>query len=423
MHQRARCIGINIEETGEMLMTETDNKIIDYATLQYALNTGIIDISHVQEQAKMKKRQEILNQHNHEIWIGKDGKCYTYVDDEKKGRLLKKRKNKESMEEYLIGLYSEQNKPMTVQDVFNESIKKKIEYEEIGFGSKERYEIDFRRYLTEIAQMSISEVGEYQIEDLVKRTVVALQLNTKSFSNMRTIYYLIFKYAKKMGVTNVNITEVFSGISLPKKLLSKKHLDPGKQVYSNTEREEVIKYLTENLDLINMGLLLMFKTGIRVGELAALKRGDIGENYITISRTETRYRKDGEYVYDVKESPKTEAGERKIYLPDNSLWILKKLRSYAYIGEYLFEKEGERIKTFTFRKRLSNVCEKCGVDSKSPHKVRKTYGTMLINSHVDERLVIRQMGHSNIGVTKGSYYYDDKNSEQKRQQINSVSGL
>ena len=46
--------------------------------------------------------------------------------------------------------------------------------------------------------------------------------------------------------------------------------------------------------------------------------------YVKIRRTETRYLKDGVWVYDVKEYPKSDAGVRDIVIPKDYVFIIKK---------------------------------------------------------------------------------------------------
>lgn len=71
----------------------------------------------------------------------------------------------------------------------------------------------------------------------------------------------------------------------------------------------------------------------------------------------------------------------------------------------------------------SSLCKNAGVVKKSPHKIRKTYGSILIDSGVDESLIIEQMGHTDIKTTKEHYYRNRKNKEQKTDIINAVIGL
>ena len=93
----------------------------------------------------------------------------------------------------------------------------------------------------------------------------------------------IFKRAKKKKYVQYSITEIVKDIEIPKNAFSKK-------IREDYETPNVIKYLEDNLDVLNLGILLIFKTGIRVGELVTIKFSDISGNTIKIRRTETSIR-------------------------------------------------------------------------------------------------------------------------------------
>lgn len=69
---------------------------------QYAIDNGIINLPNIQSIIEMKKRQELLNNHPYKIWEGSNGKWYTYLPDEKKGRILKKRNTKKILKTLLL---------------------------------------------------------------------------------------------------------------------------------------------------------------------------------------------------------------------------------------------------------------------------------------------------------------------------------
>jgi hypothetical protein len=62
----------------------------DSELLQFAIENGMIDRALIEDKIEMKKRQEILKKHIYKIYEGKDGKWYTYLPDEEKGRVFKK---------------------------------------------------------------------------------------------------------------------------------------------------------------------------------------------------------------------------------------------------------------------------------------------------------------------------------------------
>ena len=169
----------------------------------------------------------------------------------------------------------------------------------------------------------------------------------------------------------------------------------------------------------------MFKTGLRVGELCTLKHSDINGNIISIRRTETMFkdRVTGKIHYDVKEHPKTDAGIRNVIVKNESLWILKKIRQLNPFGEFLFMRNGKRINSYVFRNRLYTDCRKTNAVVKSPHKVRKTYGTKLYNSNIPESLICEQMGHTDISCLKKYYYFNRNTEEENKNEINKISNL
>ena len=87
---------------------------------------------------------------------------------------------------------------------------------------------------------------------------------------------------------------------------------------------------------------------------------------------------------------------------------------------YYLNKRKERLHTQAIRKRLYQICEKLGMPVRSPHKIRKTYGSILLDNDVNSKIIEKQMGHAGINVTKEYYYRDRSRIDEKRAAINSV---
>jgi len=79
--------------------------------------------------------------------------------------------------------------------------------------------------------------------------------------------------------------------------------------------------------------------------------------------------------------------------------------------------------TNQIRKRLYQICKKLDIPLRSPHKLRKTYGTILLDNHVDSKVIEKQMGHTDISTTELHYHRDRKRAQQKREIINSITEL
>ncbi len=176
-------------------------------------------------------------------------------------------------------------------------------------------------------------------------------------------------------------------------------------------------------DIYNLGILLTFQTGLRVGELSTLKKEDLHGRIIKIRHTEDKYRdENNKWIVAVKEHAKTDAGNRDLIISSTALDTLNQILELNTSGTYLFEHNGKRIRGNTFNKRLSRICNELHIPHRTMHKIRKTYGTTLIDSDVDEGFITEQMGHSDISTTKKLYYFSNKTTKNKEKQIeNAIS--
>jgi len=365
------------------------------------------------------KREELLKQHPYEIWQSKDGKWYTYLPAQGGGRVLKKRKSKKDLENILIDYYKN-NQEVLLEDLFQEWTSQKLEYGEIQKQTFDRYTTDFHRFFdhSDIASKDIRKITEDDLELFIRETIRKQNLSNKAYGGLRLLIIGIFKYAKKRKYTEISITQFMGDLDLPKKCFSKRTVKDEESVFTDVEVEKISAYIRENISLINYGILLAFQTGVRVGELCTLKYSDIKGNKLCIRRTEVRYRgEDGRYVFEVREAPKTEAGNRDIILNSDAQRTLKEIRKLNPFGEYMFMNDGKRIKEKAFSVKIVKICRYVGIKERSMHKARKTYATKLINGGVDESLVVKQMGHTSIDCTKNHYYFNNKSDEDAAKQI------
>lgn len=393
--------------------------------LRFIIESGKIDINDVQNSMEAMKRKELLEQHPYKIWQGKDGEWYTKLIAEDGTKKLRHRKTRNELENVIIKHVQNVMNCPTVETVFYEWMNIRLERGEIERSTYSRYERDFVRYFTKVKDCKIQFVTELELEDFIKRTIQEQKLTRKAFSNMRTLIYGIFRYAKKKKLINISIKTMMDDIEFSKNEFQKICHEDNEQVFMIDEEAKMLKYLEDNQDLINLGLLLLFKTGLRIGELTSLNKEDIRENMIHISKTETIYRdKEGKTHYDIKDFPKTEAGIRDVIVPDNCKWILNKIRRLCPFGQYVFMQNNERVRSYVFRTRLYSNCKKLDIVVKSPHKVRKTYGSKLYDSSgIPESFMLEQMGHTDISCLKKHYYYNRMNNEEKREILNQVNAL
>ena len=158
---------------------------------------AIITTDDLESLLKMKEKQLYLEQHDHKIWKGSNGKWYTYVRCNNKRRLIKKN-SLEDLENYIWLYYSEKDNNPTIKELFTEWISYKMEIGEISKGTYDRYWCDFNRFFSNsvFKQQRIKTVTEADIDIFIRKTLSSFNLTHKAYSNLRTLVIGIFKYAK-----------------------------------------------------------------------------------------------------------------------------------------------------------------------------------------------------------------------------------
>ena len=180
--------------------------------LQEALQAGIIDFDMLCQSVENMKRKEILSNHPYKIWQNKDGLWLTYLPDEKKGRVFRKRKTQEEIEDVVVEFYEKQKEEVYIRDVFNEWSESKLKYGEIKKQSYDRYCTDFERFFPQnlsICRKKMKNISEADLTDFIKSTIHEKKLTRKSYSGLRTLLNGIFKYGKLKGYTDISITQFF----------------------------------------------------------------------------------------------------------------------------------------------------------------------------------------------------------------------
>lgn len=385
--------------------------------MKYAVEHGMIDMSSVLKEIEVAKRQELLKNYPYAIWQAKDGKWYSRVMENGK-RKLKKRSTREEIEDIII---QSLNPSPTWQDVFEEWNEWRTNLKKISPATKLRYEKTFDKHFTDFGQWKVNETKPIDIINFLEEQIPKYQMTAKAFCNLKTIMRGMIRRAKKQGYCDYTV-DILNEVETSDKEFKRNYKEDYEEVFNVEEMSTIMKYLQNNLDSKNMAIMLMFVSGMRVGEVVALKHEDIGEGYVKVRRTETMYKVDGKAVYDVKDTPKTEAGIRTVVLPIEYGWLLEKIKHISST-DWVFASDGRRMRVKMIQARLYRICDKLGIYRKSPHKIRKTYVSILLDNHVDQRTVIDQVGHSDISISERYYHRNRKSIEDKQDIFSKISEL
>lgn len=381
--------------------------------LKFAVENGMIDINTIQAQIEMNERKKYLEMHNSRIWQSTDKKWYTYVPDYTKpsGKKLIKRKTEYELNDFLVEYYKQYVEPQTIKKTYYEWIDKKVKRGEISTQSVQRYECDFNKFFSDVKDREMKYITEDFLDDFILGNIQKHNMKSKAWSNLRTIIRGMFLFAKKKGYTQIKIVDYLQELDLSRKMFNHDVKPIQFVIYKQSEIEKIFEHISESRKLNDIAIMFAMYTGMRVGEIVALKWEDIRENFIFVNRTQIRYKDDnGKVVHEIRDFPKTEAGIRNVPITPELKLLIKRLKTINPFTEYLFERKGECVHKHSVCTRLYYLCDKFDIPHKGMHAIRKYFITKLINAGVEKNIIIAIVGHTDFETTK-KHYYENNNEE------------
>lgn len=369
------------------------------------------------------QHEKYLKQHKSSIWQGSNGKWLTYLPT-KSGRKQISSASEKGLKKKICDYYKQLEQSPTVEDVFEFWLDEKLQTDIVN-RTADKYRTDFLRFFDEdFRKLKISEIDENDLSFYIRSKIKDMELTQKAYGAMRILIIGIFKYARVHNFTDIGISAFFDGLDINKRAFKSAYKPDKSQIYTDDDLIKLIRLLeaVRGIDEpVALGILFVFRTGLRVGELSALKFNDIEGNILTVKRQHLTHKdiKNHTVVHRNVDYTKTVAGLREIVLTDKALEVIERASEISD-SDFVFTKNGKQILDDTYNKLLRRLCRNGQIEYRSIHKIRKTFATMLLNSGVDEIYVKKIMGHESISTTKNYYYYCNKTKTDYERQIKSA---
>ena len=179
--------------------------------------------------------------------------------------------------------------------------------------------------------------------------------------------------------------------------------------FTDDEQSKIVSVLTNKLQSFDVAIFICLKTGLRLGEICALKWGDINldRGMLSVCRTISRIKN----VDNLKEKtvlyvgePKTLDSCRKIPLPNSLLEVLRQnaLPDDFYVASGAPNKPTEPR---TMQRRFKTVLSKAGVRDINFHVLRHTFATKCVERGFDIKSLSMILGHSDVNITLNTYVH------------------
>lgn len=239
-------------------------------------------------------------------------------------------------------------------------------------------------------------------------------LSTKSVKDI----LIVLKMVMKFGVKKEWMTYYEWDIKYPPSS-ENKVLD----VLSVTNHRKILNHIQSHFTFMGLGIYISLSTGLRIGEICALKWSDINvtDGILTVNRTIERiYIIEGEKKHTelVINTPKTKNSCREIPMNKELLGMLKPLKKVVNDDYYILTNDERPTEPRTYRNYYKRLMEKLDIPKLKYHGLRHSFATRCIEVGCDYKTVSVLLGHSNISTTLNLYVHP--NMEQKKRCIDKV---
>ncbi len=229
---------------------------------------------------------------------------------------------------------------------------------------------------------------------------------------------IVLKMVMKFGVKNEWMSYYEWDIKYPTTSTNKEL-----EVLSVANHRIILNYIQSHFTFMGLGIYISLSTGLRIGEICALKWRDINvvDGTITVSRTIERiYIIDGEKKHTelVINTPKTKNSCREIPMSNELLAMLKPLKKVVNNDFYVLTNDEQPTEPRTYRNYYNKFMATLGIPKLKYHGLRHSFATRCIEAGCDYKTVSVLLGHSNISTTLNLYVHP--NMEQKKRCISKM---
>ena len=187
---------------------------------------------------------------------------------------------------------------------------------------------------------------------------------------------------------------------------------------------EIRRDLYEEVNHYRLGILTCLYTGLRLGEICALKWEDIDfdNGLLYVNRTVQRIKMEGQPTKTIllESEPKSATSKREIPVPDELLEIFKSIHKEALDQIYVIS-SSRPTEPRTMYNHYHALLKDAGIENRKFHSLRHTFATNCVNAGADVKSISEILGHADVSITLNRYVHPTV--ETKRQHMNAVCAI
>lgn len=292
----------------------------------------------------------------------------------------------------------------TVDDIMHEWLEQSKN--QLKISSYQKYQTTIHNHISkQLGKIRISNLTSVTISRFTDSLLTNEGLSRETVNNVLIVLGMGLEFAKRHYQT------IIPDISLLRSPKAKT------RVLSVYEHQLLVRHLLSQDNVFSFGILLALYTGLRIGEICALKWEDFLDNTIHISKTMQRLKNASGKTEVMILPPKTNSSYRIIPIPTALLPIIEKYRRNS--GYVLTRPNGKFAEPRLMQNKFSECIKACGLEGVHFHTLRHTFATRCIESGMDVKTLSEILGHSDVKTTLNKYVHSS--FELKKQSIDRLS--
>jgi integrase len=276
------------------------------------------------------------------------------------------------------------------EDIINEWMKNKKSKVKKSTYSNYQYMINkhLRSYLS---KKKLNELEKYDFNEFVE--ILNQKLGPKTVRDIICILKSILYYAEDKYYCKFKINKII----LPK--LATDTIT----VFDKKEKQKIEDYCIKKNTNKELGILICLYTGLRIGELCALRweNIDLGKRIIYVKHTLERiYNDEMKCTKIIIDKPKSKTSVRAIPISNKLYEILKSTKTTHHNSDFFLSSDSEKyIEPRNYENTYKIILKKCKIEPHKFHCLRHTFATDCIEVRNGCKIIKR-----NIRTFKCKYY-------------------
>lgn len=253
-----------------------------------------------------------------------------------------------------------------------------------------------------------SEIVSEMVDRFTDMLLHEKKLSAKTVRDILTLFHSVFVSISRRTELKLNNLEII----YPKE--HKKII----RVLNKKEEEILTLFLVREMDLSKFGVYIALRTGMRIGEICALRWGDISLQAETISINHTVQRlKNPDAAATAKtavilDTPKSDSSSRTIPLMQDIKCLCSRFLSNNPEA-FVLTGTTHCMDPRQLQRRLKSYVIACDIEKVHFHTLRHTFATRCIEAGFDIKTLSEILGHSNVSITMNQYVHPDLNLKRK----------